>query len=357
MYGYAQGSVNPETFKKWSKGVELYHEYCALNDGLCGGVPEYPTAETLAGFATWLVDYKNKSPKGIRQFLLGVARWTQSHEPSRGDPRLDRGGRMTFLLYSTLRGISRAHSRKKPPREALTTDKLNVILERLLSLPSAEMPAGDRAMFAALLALGVYGLCRCGELTSPTTKTTSQASPTLGDVHLYRNPQGEATHFDFTIRGSKTDVFRAGTRVVVYATGTLFCPVKLMARYLAGTRTQPLGSPLFTRMDGRYVTRDHVNRLIKSMATAAGFEPRRFSTHSMRAGGATTLSLLGYPPAVIQQLGRWTSDAYLAYIRLPEDQHREAMTRMAKLPPSTVGARAATARARNAAWIGLRSAL
>jgi len=34
----------------------------------------------------------------------------------------------------------------------------------------------------------------------------------------------------------------------------------------------------------------------------------------MRAGGATSLAEHGVPPAIIQPLGRWSSQAYLIYI-------------------------------------------
>ena len=37
--------------------------------------------------------------------------------------------------------------------------------------------------------------------------------------------------------------------------------------------------------------------------------------HSMRAGGATSLAEHGTPPSIIQAVGRWTSDAFLMYIR------------------------------------------
>jgi len=35
----------------------------------------------------------------------------------------------------------------------------------------------------------------------------------------------------------------------------------------------------------------------------------------MRAGGATSLAEHGVPPSIIQLLGRWSSQAFLIYIR------------------------------------------
>jgi hypothetical protein len=40
-----------------------------------------------------------------------------------------------------------------------------------------------------------------------------------------------------------------------------------------------------------------------------------FTEHSFRAGGATFWVLQGFPKWIIQRLGRWSSDAFEAYIR------------------------------------------
>jgi hypothetical protein len=351
--------VTAGTLASWDRGVRDYLDHCALNGALSlGGVPPYPAADVLAGFASWLVGRRNVTPKTVRLRVLGVARWAQGLEPLRGDPRVTANGRMAWLLYSTLRGIGREHARRKPLREALTTDKLNVFV---LILAGAGRRLGlmpdEAVLFTALLTLGVYGLCRVSELTSPTTRTVGPNSPTLNDVRMFRGPTGAPTHFEFTIRGSKTDVFRRGVTTVVYATGTHGCPVAAMDRWLRASAGRPRSGPLFVRADGRHVTRDHVNRTIKQLASLAGFAPERYSTHSMRAGGATSLSILGYPAAVIQQMGRWTSDAYLVYIRVTDATRREAMQQMARLPPCSTASRAASARAANDVWQRLRLTL
>lgn len=44
-----------------------------------------------------------------------------------------------------------------------------------------------------------------------------------------------------------------------------------------------------------------------------------FSSHSFRVGAATVAARNGVPDHLIQALGRWTSNAYQAYIRTPSD--------------------------------------
>ena len=40
-----------------------------------------------------------------------------------------------------------------------------------------------------------------------------------------------------------------------------------------------------------------------------------YNTHSLRAGRATDLAIVGTPDAIIKETGRWTSNAYVKYVR------------------------------------------
>ena len=45
-----------------------------------------------------------------------------------------------------------------------------------------------------------------------------------------------------------------------------------------------------------------------------------FTTHSFRIGAALTAAMLDIPHYMIKALGRWSSDAYELYIRLPDER-------------------------------------
>ncbi len=56
-------------------------------------------------------------------------------------------------------------------------------------------------------------------------------------------------------------------------------------------------------------------KAIKTVAISLGLDPSRYSSHSLRIGGASVMAAAGLPDYVIQLIGRWKSLAFLTYIR------------------------------------------
>ena len=202
-----------------------------------------------------------------------------------------------------------------------------------------------------LLVSPVYGLCRCGEITTKTQKAFSPATDHLrSDITTY----GTAAdgYFDFNIRCSKTDVYRRSVLLRIFGVGPTaeHCPARAVRQYLDATSERPANSPLFALSNGKYVTRNMVNDMIKRLCGLAGFDPAKYSTHSMRAGGASSLALSGVDSATIRKLGRWESDCFIRYITISDDRRRELAVAMATLPPTSD-------EVRKARWVALRQAL
>ena len=74
--------------------------------------------------------------------------------------------------------------------------------------------------------------------------------------------------------------------------------------------------PLFVRSNGVPLTRTYLSERLRRLLSDAGI-PGNFSSHSFRIGAATFAALAGVPDHLIQTLGRWSSSAYLTYIRTP----------------------------------------
>lgn len=63
------------------------------------------------------------------------------------------------------------------------------------------------------------------------------------------------------------------------------------------------------------VSKKWYERQLDAMLTAIGEDSKRYSVHSLRAGGATELFLAGASLAMVQNYGRWTSLSALIYFR------------------------------------------
>jgi len=93
--------------------------------------------------------------------------------------------------------------------------------------------------------------------------------------------------------------------------------------------------PFFSyRRSNRYwqLNSSDISDAVKELATAFGFTKlQRFSSHSLRYGGASTLAAAGLPDAWIQTFGRWKSLAFLQYIKLSNNIFTKVQATMSNL--------------------------
>ena len=68
-------------------------------------------------------------------------------------------------------------------------------------------------------------------------------------------------------------------------------------------------------MPKRKVTREMITLLMKGVAVEFNLKPKWVATHSIRISGATALLMAGVPPATVQIVGRWVSNAFIGYTR------------------------------------------
>jgi len=91
------------------------------------------------------------------------------------------------------------------------------------------------------------------------------------------------------------------------------CPVVLLWEYC---RIRPPSVTFFCDSNGRPVTRTFVMAQLRKLVALSSFPSKRLNTHSFRIGRTTDLVLKGgVSDAYIRHVGRWSSTAYLKYIR------------------------------------------
>jgi hypothetical protein len=156
--------------------------------------------------------------------------------------------------------------------------------------------------------LAFFGLLRVGEYTDGRLR--------MQDVRL--TPWGVS----LTIPFSKTSLIP--TRVDVVSRPDALCPARALTVYLSFFSAYPAlpqqpSDPLFiSRLPSGFTPMtpvEFINRVRAILRVALpGRDPNCYAGHSFRRGGTTALKLAGVSDSIIQQHGRWKSDAYRAYI-------------------------------------------
>jgi integrase len=217
------------------------------------------------------------------------------------------------------------------PRKAMAV--MAADLPGIVAACDAETAAGRRDR--AVVLLGFALLARRSEL----------AALNLSDIELV-----PAEGLAVTIRSSKTDQAARGViRRIHYAANEQICPVRAVLAWTSFLAARGVTSgPLFTRIDrwgnvgpavgGRYTTaptRDGrlrpqaVGAIVAAVCASVGLdapdapsdlaqtkERRRYSGHSLRRGGATSMLKAGAQPLNVSRHGRWSdgSRSFAGYV-------------------------------------------
>ena len=121
------------------------------------------------------------------------------------------------------------------------------------------------------------------------------------------------------LRRSKTDRIAVGYTINLQSINSPLCPVAALSQYLPHRLARFHQGPIFLLSSGLPLLPRQFNTIIKEAVLHAGLDPHRYSSHSFRAGAATTAAEAGLPDWMIKSMGRWASEAYHLYIRPPTE--------------------------------------
>ena len=93
------------------------------------------------------------------------------------------------------------------------------------------------------------------------------------------------------------------------------CPVFHLLEFLAIRGTA--AGPLFCWPDNTPVHRAYFTRVLKDALRFCDLDLTRYKTHSFRIGAASWAAAKGMSDTQIRLFGRWKSNAFLRYIRMP----------------------------------------
>ena len=302
-------AIAPSTSRTYDAGVKCYLQFCVATS-----THPFPATERL--ILRFLASVRRRlSYKTIKVYLAGI----QFESVLRGfHLRLHKFAR----VYYALRGIRRLQGNEfsRPPRNPITLRHLS----QLLSYAKKNFRRPDDVMVSAAVLLAFFALLRSSEYTcADSTHFDPESTLRFQDIQFEK----EFQFAQVRIAKSKTDPFRVGCEIKVWATGGKLCPVKALKRFIERHPFQQ--GPLFTFRDGSFLTRSRLASIIR-----AALSDVNLNTHSFRIGAASAAAAAGIPDSTIQVMGRWASNAYRVYLRTPDKTFRNAALAMCRNHPT-----------------------
>ena len=329
MHKYLLAYRAYHTKKAYSTATKRYLRYIQQHEP--AGKQAFPASDgTLARFVSRLAD-EGISYITIKGYLSGI----RSAHLERGLPWKELSKR--FTLWATLQGIKRVVGCQAKPKMAITLHKLRKFAPAWHALrESNKQKVLWGATWAAMLT-GFFAMLRKDNLTEGKRESTKQRAGLRRDDVQFQEPRkGRPAVAWLRIRYSKTVQYKERVHYVpLVATGGDLCPVRALRAHIAET-TQGPKDPLFQvpakrRGTFRALTYAELVKGIKTLAGAAGYDPKQFASHSLRRGGATLAFRMGAPVQQIQLQGDWLSDAVYRYQQVHLADRLALPTRMAAM--------------------------
>ena len=186
--------------------------------------------------------------------------------------------------------------------------KMPLTFEKLQVMWPVIQKCSQPNLWYAILSLAFYAGLRCAEYT-PSAECPS--GPSIQQVQFSH----DGSILCYKVSRSKTQLH--GFECEMACSGHQICAKCNMVTYLGDRMSKgkvKQSDSLFVYKSVT-VSAKLVNRFIKQVAKSLGWDPTKFSAHSIRAGAATSAALAGFKDWELKSMGGWSSDTYMSYIR------------------------------------------
>ena len=303
--------------KTWScySTAERMLTRCCEEKGLRRELPLDET--TTLTFIHWLVFTRGVKAPTVNSYLAGIRRLHI-------EKGLDGEHLRTERVKTILKGLKNKNVTEKrrageESRKPITLDILRLLKARL---SESSLSGRDQRMVWTACTTLFHGAFRVHELMCNRQESFDPDFTLLSeDVSLVKQ-EGEEL-LQIRVKAPKED--RAGKSVIVdvFSSGSDICPVRAFKKW-SSFRLVEKGQPCFRFGSGLPLTGWKFNEIVRERLRGyvKGSE-KLFSSHSFRAGAASLMAEIGYSEDEIKAVGRWSSRAYLDYIKLPRTNRAE----------------------------------
>lgn len=210
----------------------------------------------------------------------------------------------TFVVRKLLHGAAKL----RPSFDQRAPVTKSILHNLVRSAPYISVCYYNKVMIAAMYLLAFHAFLRIGEI-AVTSATQSTRVLQFNQLSLTADKCTIVFHSYKLYQGPPVSL------VISAHTDSSFCPVKAIRSYLAVRQNSP--GPLFVFPGGTPVAKAFFGEQLKKSLAWAGLPSLCYKGHSFRIGAATTASMQGISDAEIQRMGRWKSQAFKKYIRIP----------------------------------------
>lgn len=267
---------------------------------------------SICNFITYTHSFRNIRSSTIQTYLAGINfffKLAAGYDcPALSHPHVS----------MLLKGLLKTELRSQPKRSPLTSD---LLVRCILTIRSGYISSSVDQTLECMFLLAFFGFLRCSEFAPTSGIFNPSRHPRLSDLSIVSSDT-----LCYTLRRSKTDQAGASCPIYLFRLNSVISPYEPLAAYLSHryASNSTAFDPLFLTETGNIATRHWFSQHFRAVLCLSGIPPIRFSIHSFRIGAASSAARAGVSDHKIQILGRWSSRAYLSYIRHNADDLRQA---------------------------------
>ena len=315
-YGLAKG-----TWSSYKTAERLLIQCCEEKDI----EKKLPLEEnTVLAFVHWLAFRRGSKASTIDTYLSGIRQLHVERGLPTDNIRTDR----VKTILKGLKNKNLAEDRKEgvEKRKPITTDILLVLKGKLAE---ADMNGRDQRLVWTVSSILFHGAFRVHELLCKKQSSFDPDFTLLGrDVKLVT--QGGREVLQLRIKAPKEQKVGKDVIVDVYSTDSELCPVRAFKKWIKFKGKED-ELPLFRFSSGIPLTGKKFNEVVRDRLKGEVENIEKlFSSHSFRAGAASMMAAIGYSDDDIKAVGRWSSRAFMEYIKLPRTQRAEIARKINK---------------------------
>ena len=212
-----------------------------------------------------------------------------------------------FIVRKLLTAIQRT-SYRPYTRLPITHSILKQLIQNIMD--NRKLTHYVRSLLIAMYTLAFSAFLRIGEIVSTDPLKCLQYE----DCSLNIDSVTKSKQLMIKLSQFKGNISGIPFMITIPASHDTFCTVAFMEQYLKLRGSLP--GPLFL-FNGKGVNRNFFALNLRFHLRISGYDPQFYKGHSFRIGAATTAASLGMTDQEIQKLGRWNSNAFKRYIRIP----------------------------------------